>query len=553
MILNIKPILLILIIQILCSKNYVIAQSYKIVYYKIENNLKIENDSLLFYANNKISKLIKENSSENFEVNYAKKSTLKTLEQNGKLVGYTSSFTKIGNPTYSNDTLKINGINCKKMSYNNFSNKIDMYYTKLTNIYASPLQSITPDSCLIVQCAINGSIVYELKQIVAINSIKVTAQENYVPLNESQYQAALIKSRYMSIPIFENEKINYSNINKQSKLLYDATNYFAKGNVILKLVTIPKQLHKGRCFIKLVEKSNGDAYDRLGSVFTLSNNHKNSFLNALLKGVDSVPFILDKKNNKYQGIISTENYSPATELMRFITPFGITYFNNKRVIDGFNWADSVVYIQEVTNILNQKDSAIWVGVYIGNYDIGGHNISLSFNYYPDESLNGITNTITPIFNTVPIMEADGQNFGRLFASDTLKTSVEILDNIFNGELVFTTTGHGGWDTGDEFVPKLNQIFIDNELILSILPWRQDCATNRLSNPASGNFSDGLSSSDYSRSNWCPGYITQPYMIPISNLSKGKHTIKLVIQQGPDFGSSFNHWSTSLLLKHNASK
>jgi hypothetical protein len=32
----------------------------------------------------------------------------------------------------------------------------------------------------------------------------------------------------------------------------------------------------------------------------------------------------------------------------------------------------------------------------------------------------------------------------------------------NAQLRYTTTGHGGWENGDEFVPKANSIFIDGK-------------------------------------------------------------------------------------------
>ena len=111
----------------------------------------------------------------------------------------------------------------------------------------------------------------------------------------------------------------------------------------------------------------------------------------------------------------------------------------------------------------------------------------------------------------------GQNYGRFFRTDTLVTEFEIPENMSDLKLVYTSTGHGGWGNGDEFVPKLNQIFIDGEKIFSFVPWRTDCATYRFSNPASGNFGNGLSSSDLSRSNWCPGTLTPPYFIPLDNL------------------------------------
>jgi len=86
-----------------------------------------------------------------------------------------------------------------------------------------------------------------------------------------------------------------------------------------------------------------------------------------------------------------------------------------------------------------------------------------------------------------------------------------------------------------------------------VPWRTDCGTYRLSNPASGNFKNGLSSSDLSRSNWCPATLTTPEFIPLSHLKPGKHIIKVVIHQGEDEGNSFNHWNVSGVLTGEKSK
>ena len=141
----------------------------------------------------------------------------------------------------------------------------------------------------------------------------------------------------------------------------------------------------------------------------------------------------------------------------------------------------------------------------------------------------------------------GQNYGKLFGNDSLKVDFEIAENLENIRLYYTSTGHGGWGGGDEFNPKLNQLLIDGEEVFSIIPWRTDCATYRMYNPASGNFSNGLSSSDLSRSNWCPATITPPYYIDLPNIKPGKHSIEVIIHQGENEGGSFSHWSISGIL------
>jgi hypothetical protein len=114
----------------------------------------------------------------------------------------------------------------------------------------------------------------------------------------------------------------------------------------------------------------------------------------------------------------------------------------------------------------------------------------------------------------------------------------------NLRLRYTSTGHGGWGGGDEFNQKLNEIFVDGKRVYHFIPWRTDCGNFRLLNPSSGNFGNGLSSSDLSRSNWCPGSVTEPVTIPLPDLTPGVHTFKVKIPLGEREGTSFSAWNVS---------
>jgi hypothetical protein len=129
----------------------------------------------------------------------------------------------------------------------------------------------------------------------------------------------------------------------------------------------------------------------------------------------------------------------------------------------------------------------------------------------------------------------------------LEVTFNLEKPIKNAQLRYITTGHGGWENGDEFVPKKNSVYLDEQLAFSFIPWRQDCGSYRLFNPASGNFGNGLSSSDYSRSNWCPGTVTNPMLIDLGDLSAGKHSIRINIPQGLPEGGSFSAWNVSGIL------
>ena len=258
-----------------------------------------------------------------------------------------------------------------------------------------------------------------------------------------------------------------------------------------------------------------------------------------------MPVYKDKQGKEYQGVIATNDYLPPLELMRFFTPFGVRAFNKQSKIAGYNWPDSVNYKQDITDLLPRLRGEVWIGVFIGNYDKGGHTVDLELEFHPRQSrILKKPEWIEPIFNTLNIMEMAGQNYGTMFDQDSLTVTLDIPEGLKTLSMRYITTGHGGWGNGDEFNQKLNEIFMDGTRIFSFIPWRTDCATYRMLNPSSGNFSDGLSSSDLSRSNWCPGTTTNPVYIPLNDFTPGKHTFKVAIPLGKTEGTSFSSWSIS---------
>lgn len=189
-----------------------------------------------------------------------------------------------------------------------------------------------------------------------------------------------------------------------------------------------------------------------------------------------------------------------------------------------------------------------MGTFIGNYDKGGHKVSLDITIHNSDQNIYKNNVAIPLFNTLNIMEMAGQDYSTMFNRDKgLFVDFTLEKDIKNAQLRYTATGHGGWENGDEFVPKTNSIFIDGQPVFSFVPWRTDCGSYRLYNPASGNFQDGLSSSDLSRSNWCPGTVTNPNFIPLGGLKAGKHSIQVKIPQGPTEGTSFSSWNVAGVL------
>ena len=459
---------------------------------------------------------------------------------------------------------KIKGYNCKKYKTSINSNTIEVWMTESLGFDASPVTSRGYLKGVMMRQAINGNRIMELKGIYKDKKDKRCADKNdkngIIPvdlgvrktgkeLNQINKDKLIVRTK-----IFDNDQIHFAKIEKfKGEIPFDTVIHYSWGTIILKRVKLPILPEHYQIFAELHQRSNGDAYDRTGSVFVIPLDKKLSLSNALNDSIEVIPYQLDRNGKKYQGISLTDDYMPVVELMRFFTPFGVNHFNDRVQIDGLEWQDEAYYKMEVSELSDRLSGDVLIGAFIGNYDGGGHKVSLDLVGYPqdyDGDASKNSRWSLPLFNTCNVMEMSGQNYGRLFQTDSLKVEFDVPEDVDNLRLRYITTGHGGWDGGDEFNPKENTIIIDGDMVFKYTPWRCDCATYREFNPVSGNFWNGVSSSDLSRSGWCPGTATNPVYFDLSGLKPGHHTITVAIPQGADEGGSFSHWMVSGVLLGN---
>lgn len=450
-------------------------------------------------------------------------------------------------------TEKVKGYNCKKYKTSINSNTIEVWMTESLGYDASPVTSRGYLKGVMVRQAINGNRIMDLKSVKKDKKLKkglipdnLGVRKSGRELNNIQKEKLIIRTN-----IFDDDQIHFVKMDKfQGEIPFDTVIHFSWGTIILKRVNLPVLPEHYQIFAELHQRSNGDAYDRSGSVFVIPMDRKLSLCNALIDSIEVIPYQLDKKGNKYQGIRLEDDYMPVFELMRFFTPFGVNHFNDRVQLDGLEWADEAYYKMEVSELSDRLQGDVLIGAFIGNYDGGGHKVSLDLVAYPqdyDGDVSKNSRWSLPLFNTCNVMEMSGQNYGRLFQTDSLTVEFDIPEDVENLKLRYITTGHGGWGGGDEFNPKENTIIIDGEKVFRYTPWRCDCATYRELNPVSGNFWNGVSSSDLSRSGWCPGTATNPVYFDLSDLKPGHHTITVAIPQGQDEGGSFSHWMVSGVL------
>ncbi len=448
--------------------------------------------------------------------------------------------------TFTDTTKTILGYTCYHAYKVLFSNKIEFWYTKTIKTGATPYPSLGFLDGTVLEVIINGNYGYQAVKAEESNQLIQLPQNWGEILTSHEFREKLASSHITKVDIFNNVQINFSHDKLASP---DKSNvyHYAKGTIAVKKITLPN-LNSHTIYGVLKEQSLGDAYDRTGSIFIIPTHKKQSFLDALQDSIEVLPHIV-AAGKEYPGVVCTKNYVPPLELIRFFTPFGVGHFNDKRTLKDKTWEKSVTYEQDLTEVLKSyAGKEVWIGAYIANYDKGGHQISFHLDYHPNERKKLVEKEqkyiAMSVFNTLNILEMAGQPYATMFEKDSLTVTFEITEEIEDPVLRFITTGHGGWGGGDEFNQKENRIYLDNQLIYSVTPWREDCSDFRKYNPASGNFWNGISSSDLSRSGWCPGSLSNPFYIPLRNLKKGKHTFSIAIPTGKSEGNYFSSWNVS---------
>ncbi|MGU9937639.1 PNGase F N-terminal domain-containing protein [Empedobacter brevis] len=534
-------------------------ETYKITYERFSNGKKVaESNPIQVIANTKETIIGKQQSfaatatypDEMFYYTKTNPSVISLITQFDSIHSIISNDSVSFNKsvfTISKETKRILGLRCKKATTTINSNTIDVWFVDNMDINASPTM-VGMNLGFVLEFTRNNNMTVRASKIERqkepVPSEFISKELQQKPVDLLTYKDVIWKSKFIDIPLLSNQQINFSNHFSSNDSIYR----FANGTVVVRKIKLPYIKEGSQLFLNVTQQSNGDAYDRTGSVFLIPQHSKITFMDALQKGINQLPVYTGSNGKKYQGYFWTENYSPTIEFMRFFTPFGINKFNHIQ-LKNQTWQTEAKYRQEITEFQHLlSNQEVLIGFFIGNYDQGGHIISANISVHPSNSTTIPSKKVQPVFNTANVMEMAGQGYPSLFENPngfTLEFSLK--EDYNNAKLRFITTGHGGWENGDEFVPKENSIFLDGQNVFNIIPWRQDCGSYRTYNPASGNFDNGLSSSDYSRSNWCPGTITTPFFIHLGDLKAGKHTIQVKIPQGRPEGNSFSYWNVSGVL------
>lgn len=353
----------------------------------------------------------------------------------------------------------------------------------------------------------------------------------------------------------------------------DSIYHLVNGRIILKKVTLPDYKRNVSVNLKVTIASNGDRWDKSGSCFILPKESAINLLN-IAKGEKQFPAVDSTKLENLIGIVSGEDYEPTVELMRFMTPFGVGYYSSdndslsskRRPVYIPKWEKSVTWVQDITDLYPALEREAYVGIYIDTWTAEGYVASMEL----DVKESKITCDVMPERRVKPLMNTVyyiGQTYPDIFSRKDVVMDFDMPKAAKNVRLKYIVTGHGGHSGGDEFVEKRNIVSVDGKEVLNFIPWRDDCASFRRFNPATGvwliprvaayigdkgyttkEIEEPLASSDLSRSNWCPGSDVMPEEAVIGDLSAGKHSFKVSIPEAQQVdGNKLNHWLVSAYL------
>lgn len=345
------------------------------------------------------------------------------------------------------------------------------------------------------------------------------------------------------------------------------------GRIILKKIKVPHYERNVKVDIKTTIASNGDRWDKSGSVFVLPRHSAINLL-SIAQGKAKFPEIDILKLEHMRGIIAGKNYLPTIELMRFMTPFGVGFYSNnndtltskRRPVYIPKWEDCVQWQQDITDRYSLLEDEAYVGVFIDTWTEQGYLASVELKFTESNiSCDRMQRTqVLPLINTVYYI---GQEYPDIFARKSVTTDFTLPKNAKNVRVKYIVTGHGGHDGGDEFVQKENILSVDGKEVYRFTPWRDDCASFRRFNPATGvwlekrvasyigekgytekEVEEPVASSDFSRSNWCPGTDVVPEEVALEGITAGKHTFTVDIPKAqPINGDEMNHWLVSAYL------
>ena len=221
--------------------------------------------------------------------------------------------------------------------------------------------------------------------------------------------------------VFENVPINFTGLQKE----IERGGYVQDGRIIYKKIKAPSYKEGTDVKLKMSLKSAGDRWDKSGSVFVLTQPESIDLLDVAM-GKKNYPELSNQKG--YPGIKLTEDYVPALELLRFMTPFGVGFYSNEekhpelvygRPISVPSWENEVEWEQDISQLSSELTGDIVIGVWLDTWTKEGYEIDLELVYSGRPLAQP---KVLPLVNTIYYA---GQKHPDLFAYEPLKLDFQL--------------------------------------------------------------------------------------------------------------------------------
>ena len=215
-----------------------------------------------------------------------------------------------------------------------------------------------------------------------------------------------------------------------------------------------------------------------------------------------------------------EGDPPGFEVMRAITPFGGPSHHE---ID-------------VTDLLNAHPGSHRLRTHITTWSDGAGQVSGTDGGW-FVTLKAVVTPGTPprrVLAAVPLIDA-------YIAADFEVPDLwfDVPGGTVSTRIEYRVTGHGGAQdpsrdcigAAEEFCRRVHRTFVDNRPLMELLPWRDDCADfctladlpNGQGQYCKQNPTGSIRSVRAARANWCPGALTEPFvLVSDALLVEGRH-------------------------------
>lgn len=123
----------------------------------------------------------------------------------------------------------------------------------------------------------------------------------------------------------------------------------------------------------------------------------------------------------------------------------------------------------------------------------------------------------------------------LLPNGSISQTITIPGELRAPRILLRSTGHSATGSAyHEFVSLTHVLKVDGLEVARYRPWQEDGGTARRLNPAAGvpdPDQPSLLASDLDRSGWTPGRMVAPLVLPLPELTPGRHTVTLEVLGG----------------------